>query len=227
MLQDYQTKPPVYYFSFRVRGSFTKPLNPADFIKNILTNKTFLVMKNSFLFNFRNTLNNLLSKQILVIALLLGISSQLDLLHAQAKLSIQGILKKASGEAVPDGTYNLIFNLYTVENLGTPLWTETQMGVDVISGIYSTVLGNTTPLTAAFDVDYYLGVKVGTQQSTEMLPRIQLTSAPYALAIRGENNKFPSSGQVITDSLEVNGNVLTQNGAPGPNGLNTTGYGFL
>ena len=162
MLQDYQTKPRVYYFSFCVHGSFTKPLNSALFLKNILTNKTFLAMKNSFLFNFRNPLKNLLSKQILVIALLLGISSQFDLLHAQnnnARLSVQGILKKASGEAVDDGIYSLTFSLYTDSTTNISVWTETQPNVEIVSGIYSAVLGNVTNFMIPFNQIYYLGVR--------------------------------------------------------------------
>jgi len=226
MLQDYQTKPRVYYFSFRVHGSFTKPLNSALFLKNILTNKTFLAMKNSFLFNFRNPLKNLLSKQILVIALLLGISSQFDLLHAQnnnARLSVQGILKKASGEAVDDGVYSLTFSLYTDSTTNISVWTETQPSVEIVSGIYSAVLGNVTNFMIPFNQIYYLGVRAG---GSEMKPRVQLTSAPYALALIGSTNQFPSSGIVKADSIRVATGVLARGGAPGDNGASKNGYAF-
>ncbi len=148
-------------------------------------------------------------------------------LHAQQSLlSIQGILKKANGDAVVDGNYDLTFKLYTAETGGTPIWTENQMDVEVTSGIYSTVLGNSDTLDVPFNQPYYLGITVGSGVN-EMTPRIQLTSAPYALSLIGINNKFPSTGQVIADSIDVNGNVLTQSGAPGTNGSNRNGYGFL
>lgn len=144
-------------------------------------------------------------------------------------LSIQGILKKANGVAVDDGTYNITFKLYTAETGGSPVWQETQNGVEVSSGIYSAVLGVNTPLNAPFDQIYYLGVTVG---STELTPRILLTSAPYALSLIGQNNTFPGSGKVVADSIEVNGNVqvhgavLARGGAPGLNGANKNGFAF-
>jgi hypothetical protein len=184
-------------------------------------------MKNLFNSKNKKTSSSTPATLILIIAFLFFFSSQLGILHAQdATLSVQGILKKATGEAVPDDSYSLTFRLYTSPTapINQYIWMEIQGAVDVVSGIYSTVLGNTVPLDVPFDTDYYLGVTVG---ATEMTPRIQLTSAPYALSIRGENNKFPSSGQVVADSIDVNGNVLTQQGAPGLNGVNKNGYGFL
>lgn len=153
--------------------------------------------------------------RFLVIAIVFTLSAQLHTLHAQGpKLSIQGILKKADGNSVTDGSYNLTFNLYSVPTAGTSLWTESQANVDVISGIYSTVLGNTTPLTISFNQVYYLGVTVGPSGSTEMTPRIQLTSAPYALSLIGNTNQFPSSGQVIADSTKVTWGVSARGGIP-------------
>jgi len=143
--------------------------------------------------------------------------------QAQATLSVQGILKKANGDAVPDGSYNLTFKLYTQESGGSAIWTEAQTGVDVVSGIYSTILGNTSPLNVSFNEPYYLGVTVG---STEMTPRIQLTSAPYALSMIGATNQFPSSGLVLADSIKASGGILARGGAPGTNGVNRNGYAF-
>jgi hypothetical protein len=156
-------------------------------------------------------------------------------------LSIQGILKKSNGVAVDDGTYSLTFKLYTQETGGSIVWQETQAGVEVNSGIYNAVLGAVNPLTAAFDQLYYLGVTVG---SSELTPRVLLTSAPYALSLIGVNNKFPSSGAITADSariatnLVVGGNLptthsvvavggyLARGGAPGLNGANNNGYAF-
>ncbi len=150
-------------------------------------------------------------------------TAQVSVLHAQATLSIQGILKKSNGVAVEDGTYNITFKLYTAPSGGTALWTETQSGIEVTSGIYSTILGNTTTLNVPFNQLYYLGVTIG---SSEMTPRIQLTSAPYALSLIGTSNQFPSSGLVLADSIKVLGSVLARGGAPGLNGANRNGYAF-
>lgn len=180
------------------------------------------------------------------LAYLLALSAGLfaaTVAHAQVNptLSIQGILKKSNGVAVDDGTYSLTFKLYTVETGGSAIWQETQTGIEVTSGIYNAVLGAVTPLTATFDQLYYLGVTVG---STELTPRVLLTSAPYSLSLIGVNNKFPSSGTVIADSARIagklivggnipsthsvlaSGGLLARGGTPGLNGANNNGYAF-
>jgi len=161
--------------------------------------------------------------RFMVLAMIVLCSSLFSELHAQASLSIQGILKKSNGVAVEDGTYSITFRLYTDQTGGSAIWTEMQSGVEVSSGIYSTILGNTNDLNVPFDTVYYLGVTIG---SSELTPRIQLTSAPYALSLIGVNNQFPSSGLVKADSIIVNGGVLAKGGAPGLNGASHSGYAF-
>ena len=118
-----------------------------------------------------------------------------SILSAQSpKLGVQGILKKANGNPVDDGTYTITFKIYNTETGGTALWTEVQNEVDVSSGIYSAVLGSVTALNLSFNEGYYLGVKVGS--TPEMAPRMELTTAPYALSLKGSNNIFPSTGAV-------------------------------
>lgn len=115
-------------------------------------------------------------------------------LSAQATLSIQGIIRKSNGAAVDDGKYDLTFKLYNTTSGGTALHTETQ-NVSVTGGIYSAELGGgSTPLNAAFDQTYYLGVSV--DGGAELVPRARLTSSPYALSLLGTTNLFPGSGAV-------------------------------
>jgi hypothetical protein len=161
---------------------------------------------------------------------------------AQATLSFQGILKKANGVAVEDGTYPITFSLYNDSIGGTRLWSETQSNVEVSSGIYSVLLGSKQELNVAFDQIYYLGIKVG---SYEMTPRLQLTTAPYALSLVGQSNLFPSAGTVKADDLTiagklsvgdstlspthtifVSGGIIAQPGAPGTDGTSNKGYAF-
>ncbi|MBK8557239.1 MAG: hypothetical protein IPL65_16390 [Lewinellaceae bacterium] len=157
-----------------------------------------------------------------LLTLLIACSYQIQA-QISPTLSVQGILKKSNGVAVEDGNYGIVFKLYTAETGGTAIWTETQSNVEVSSGIYSAVLGVVNPLTVPFDQLYYLGITVG---SSELTPRILLTSAPYALSLIGQTNKFPSSGKVQADSIQVNGGVLARGGAPGLNGANRNGYAF-
>ena len=182
---------------------------------------------------------------LLTVGLFLSLFA-VEALHAQANLSFQGILKKANGLAVDDGTYDLTFTLYDAETGGNNVFQETISDVDVASGIYSVVLGaGSTAITAQFNVPYYLGIRAGGPSAVEMVPRIRLTSAPYALALRGNTNTFPSSGTVIADaqtiagklavgqttlpgtqSLQVNGGILARGGIPGSGGSGDNGYAF-
>ncbi|MDQ7786648.1 MAG: hypothetical protein RDU01_03490 [Thermodesulfovibrionales bacterium] len=92
-------------------------------------------------------------------------------------INYQGYLTNATGSPV-DGTVSMTFTFYTTVAGGTAIWTETQ-NVDVSGGIYSVILGSLSTLTPlAFDVPYWLGVRVGSD--AEMTPRVQLTSVGYA-----------------------------------------------
>lgn len=114
-------------------------------------------------------------------------------LSAQANLSVQGTLQNFDGSAVTNGDYDLIFKLYTVATGGIAVWEETQT-VRVTGGVYSVLLGETTPLTAAFDQTYYLGITL--PGGPELTPRSRLTSSPYALSLIGQDNIFPSTGAI-------------------------------
>ena len=115
-------------------------------------------------------------------------------LIAQATLSVQGTIQKSFGAAVDDGNYSLTFKLYTASTGGSEVWSETQPNVEITGGVYSVVLGSVNPLTAAFNQTYYLGIAV--DGGTELTPRAQLTSSPYALSLIGQSNIFPSTGNV-------------------------------
>jgi hypothetical protein len=115
-------------------------------------------------------------------------------IEAQSTLSLQGTIRNSSGTAVSDGNYSMTFRLYTAESGGTPVWTETQNNIKVVGGVYSALLGVSTPLDAAFNVPYFVGISV--DGGSEMIPRFRLTSAPYARALIGQSNTFPSAGPV-------------------------------
>ena len=136
-------------------------------------------------------------------------------LFGQATLTVQGVLTKSDGTAIDDGEISITFRLWDAQNAGTAVHTEKIDNVETIGGVYSVVLGLQTPITAAFDVPYFLGVSVG--GGTELTPRPRLTHAPYALSLQGQNNKFPSVGTVLVDAINVAGtataNALTVTGA--------------
>jgi hypothetical protein len=116
-----------------------------------------------------------------------------NVLYAQTNLSVQGTIQNFNGSAVDNGLYDVIFKLYTTDAGGTAVWSETQ-SVQVTGGVYSVLLGSVTPLTAAFDQTYYLGITL--PGGPELTPRSRLTSSPYALSLIGQTNIFPSTGAV-------------------------------
>jgi hypothetical protein len=98
-------------------------------------------------------------------------------------MSYQGVLEESTGIPVPDGTYSLVFRIYDVPAGGSSLWTETQPGVQVVGGEFNVVLGSLTALDLPFDAQYWLGISINAEP--ELIPRVNLASAPYSLSVRG------------------------------------------
>ena len=93
-------------------------------------------------------------------------------------MSYQGVLRDGSGNAVPDGSYDVTFRIYDVESGGTALWTESQT-LTATGGIINAHLGSVTTLTTlGFDVPYWLGIAI--EGGAELVPRTALTTVPYA-----------------------------------------------
>jgi hypothetical protein len=70
------------------------------------------------------------------------------------KMNFQGRLTDASGNAMPNGTYNMKFRIYDALTAGTQQWTETRAnsaatGVTVTNGLFSVQLGDVTSLPAS------------------------------------------------------------------------------
>ena len=95
----------------------------------------------------------------------------------------QGYLTDPSGTAVADGNYSLLFKLYKD---GTKVWEQTYASVPTTNGVFNVILGGTGTAsldTVAFNEPMELGVTIN--GGTEMTPRTPLTSAAYALGLRG------------------------------------------
>lgn len=109
-------------------------------------------------------------------------------------LSIQGVVKNSDGTAAPDGDYEITFSLYTVETGGSNVWEETQNEIEVKGGTYSALLGGSVSFPAFTEAAYYLGISI--EGGQELQPRSQLTAAPFALSLIGDDNIFPNTGNV-------------------------------
>lgn len=145
-------------------------------------------------------------------------------LSAQVKLSVQGLVKKSDGTSLPDQNYDLSFRFYDAETGGAALATET-VTTEVNGGVYSAILGSGGGLDMLpFDKPYYVSVAV--DGGTELLPRIALSAAPYAISLQGASNKFPSTGTVKADAIDVAG-AVNASGAVSAGSLNVTGNATL
>lgn len=156
-----------------------------------------------------------------------------------SQLSYYGILRGDDGAVVADESYTIRFALYSVASGGTAIWQETKT-VAVEDGLFAVKLGTATALSPSlFTGTLYLGIKV--ESDSEMSPRTELLSSPYALnAIQLEGTTLGSgagqipvldassnltlAGTISTTGTLVAGNGLTVSGTSTLQGLNTTSY---
>jgi hypothetical protein len=115
-------------------------------------------------------------------------------------ISYQAVLTDASGNAVPDGEYNLTFRLYEVESGGSALWTEVQ-NIDVVNGIMNVSLGVIEPLDLEFQKTYWLGVTVF--ENPELIPRIQLTSSAYSLMANNVMDTCITAAKIVDGAVTI------------------------
>ena len=142
--------------------------------------------------------------------------------HASAPQTIPfgAILTTASGNSVVDGTYSVVFRLYSTLTGGSPVWSETQ-SVKVTQGELAVDLGSSSSLVGVdFNNQLYLSFQV--ESDPEMTPRYALDSVPYALNAAKLNGKdastfvqsdtattfsAPGTGLTVTNDAAVNGNL--------------------
>jgi|GEM_PF-2582551 len=101
------------------------------------------------------------------------------------QINYQGKLTASSSVAVPDGDYDMVFSLYTVDTGGSNIWTESRTvanQVTVTGGLFSVMLGEVSTLSGVdFSQTLYLGVN--TEADGEMVPRKILGAVPAAFEV--------------------------------------------
>ena len=131
------------------------------------------------------------------------------------EINYQGKLTGASNVAVADGIYEIVFTLNDQLTGGSVLWTETD-NVQVTNGLFSVMLGSTTPLTGIdFNQTLYLGVNI--ESDGEMSPRKIIGTVPAAFVADTVDNLsseqfLRSDAQNATSSSSTFLNIL-QTGA--------------
>ena len=92
------------------------------------------------------------------------------------KISYQGLITKSDGRPTLDGSYEVLFKVYSIAEGGEAVWSENQQ-VTVTNGIISTVLGSTNPFTIIPE-EAYLELTV---EGSTLSPRQLLTSVFYSI----------------------------------------------
>ena len=95
-------------------------------------------------------------------------------------ISYQGRLTDPNtGDPVPNGTYTMRFELYTVETGGSPIWDSGNQSVSVANGLFNVKLNVDQPDFNGQEL--WLRIGVGGQWLT---PRREILPVPYALSLR-------------------------------------------
>jgi len=138
-------------------------------------------------------------------------------------INYQGILvDPITGDPVADASYEMVFSIYDVASGGSAIWTETK-NVQTQNGLYSVLLGSTTPLTATIlsGTEKYLGIKVGTD--TEMTPRKRIVSVAYAIV---SDNAYSLGGKVAIE-YPTKSELSISDGDPPNHGSNLVNWDNL
>jgi len=120
-------------------------------------------------------------------------------------LHFQGRVTDINGKPDP-GKFDITFSIYNSSTEGTALWTETQSVTTDENGIYSILLGTTSSIDIDFNEDYWLGVKVGSDD--EMTPRFRLARSAYCFNSDRLDGKDSTEFMDIVDDYGRSGVAL-------------------
>lgn len=141
-------------------------------------------------------------------------------------LNFQGELTdNGSGNAIPDGSYNMRFAIYDAATGGNKKWPlsnayESQTGVAVSGGLFNVQLGTIDPITPgvfAGGGDRYLQIWVCTSAGASCttyddLGRLPISSAAYAQNLAAGSSIEGSSNSLLSlYGSDTSGSVLTVN----------------
>ncbi len=123
-------------------------------------------------------------------------------------INIQGVLTDDVGTPLANGSYSVVFSIWSEEVDGEALWIEAHDPVETDgSGVFSVVLGLSTTInpTVFEDITTWLQMKVGTDDP--MSPRSQLTAVPYAIRSGGN---WSTEGNIETTNSHFLGTTNRQ-----------------
>ena len=118
-----------------------------------------------------------------------------------------------SSEQPLTGNHSLQVALYNTVTDGSPLWSEVQTNVAFQQGLFHLLLGSSTPIPQEVITQnslLYLGITIG--DDSEMTPRVQLGSVPYAI----QAQTVPDGA--VTSEKIADGAITADKLAPGLQG---------
>ncbi|PWB72423.1 hypothetical protein C3F09_06610 [candidate division GN15 bacterium] len=121
------------------------------------------------------------------------------------QINYQGRATDASGNPVPDGDYDVRFNIFDHPTAGSGLWGEIAPSIHTTGGLFTHMLGSINPLPDSIFAKYdslYLRISFNGQV---LSPRVPLVSTGYAFRV---NSVDGASGGAIDGRLELNGNII-------------------
>jgi len=168
-------------------------------------------------YKFSNRFKNLIPLVLIATFLIGGFFPVAVLSAINQQINYQGKLTDSGGDAVANGSYSIVFSLYTVSSGGSNIWTETQ-SVTVTDGLFSVMLGSITSLaTVDFNQTLYLGVNINADG--EMSPRKIIGAVPSAFTADKLDNLDS------TDFISTTTYALPNVGSIGSSTATTTALG--
>ncbi|MBW2975380.1 hypothetical protein KY366_06695 [Candidatus Woesearchaeota archaeon] len=118
-----------------------------------------------------------------------------------SKLNIHGKLTDSNDNEL-SGNYDITFRIYNSSSGGSIVWESIDQSVTTdTNGVFSTILSG---INLSFPKQYYLGISV--ESDSEMTPRIDLTTAPYAFRAN-VSESLDTVRNYTVDSMFITGMV--------------------
>ncbi len=126
-------------------------------------------------------------------------------------MNMQGALTDAEGNPVIDDDYYVDFRFYTSANATSPIWTN-DWDIAVVDGMFNFVMDMTGFLDLGIFADeLWLGLAIAGE--TESVPRIRLTSVPYAFRAAIADSVAGGGGSGADSDWDVVGDdIFHENG---------------
>lgn len=146
-------------------------------------------------------------------------------------MSYQGVLTDTSGNPVPNGAYQLFINFYNVASGGSSLATRGPIPALTSNGLFNIIIGNGEAGNASlndFNINQqiWMGVKIGSNSSNELLPRAQLTGTFYSFHSDTANYALNSNG-VLTLPYTGSTNSISPGLSINNSGLFSSSHGLM